>query len=338
MELVEIWATCIALALLVYALADGRSLGVCMALPLLVSNDDRRAAVRHAHSPWLANEVWLFLGLGAMSMAFPDGCGLLFSALFLPFSLAGVALLLRHITLWRYRDGPESTHDVWWRYVVVASLCASVAQGIVLGALVQGVTLENNLYAGGAWDWLTPFSLACGAALAVGYLQLGMAWLIRRTEGDLQAQLYTLCGRCAKSMLVALFAVTLWATLKVPAIAERWITVPQFIILFPMPALVLALAKVLFWGLYHRYELFPYWGTIGLGIASFIGAGVGVFPFVVPYSLTLYDVALDQNTLQAQTWQGVALLGIALVALVRRMWARSSMERESIGPGVRSQN
>jgi cytochrome d ubiquinol oxidase subunit II len=37
-------------------------------------------------------------------------------------------------------------------------------QGIMLGALLQGVHVEGRAYAGGWWDWLTPFSLLTAPA------------------------------------------------------------------------------------------------------------------------------------------------------------------------------
>ena len=51
---------------------------------------------------------------------------------------------------------------------------------------MQGIPVEGRAYAGGWWDWLTPFSVFTGIALVVGYALLGAAWLILKTEGALQ--------------------------------------------------------------------------------------------------------------------------------------------------------
>ena len=53
------------------------------------------------------------------------------------------------------------------------STVAALAQGIALGALVQGIPVEGRAYAGGWWDWLTPFSLVTGVAVVIGYALLG---------------------------------------------------------------------------------------------------------------------------------------------------------------------
>ncbi len=39
------------------------------------------------------------------------------------------------------------------------SFMAAFCQGIALGAFVQGIRIEGRAYAGGWWDWLTPFSV-----------------------------------------------------------------------------------------------------------------------------------------------------------------------------------
>jgi cytochrome d ubiquinol oxidase subunit II len=62
---------------------------------------------------------------------------------------------------------------------------ASLAQGITLGALLQGITIKGRAYGGGWWDWLSPFTLLVGISLVIGYALLGACWLIWKTEGEL---------------------------------------------------------------------------------------------------------------------------------------------------------
>ena len=80
------------------------------------------------------------------------------------------------------------TANIWDAGFFLGSLVATFAQGITLGALLQGIAVEGRAYAGGWWDWLTPFSLLTGASLVVGYALLGACWLIWKTEGPLQAR------------------------------------------------------------------------------------------------------------------------------------------------------
>ena len=61
--------------------------------------------------------------------------------------------------------------------MVVSSVVATLAQGIALGALLQGIKVEGRAYAGGWWDWLSPFSILVGIGLLFGYGLLGATWL-----------------------------------------------------------------------------------------------------------------------------------------------------------------
>src|SRR3546814_11075727 len=89
----------------------------------------------------------------------------------------GVAFEFRHRTV--------RGQYLWDWGFAGGSILAALAQGITLGALVQGIEVENRAYAGGWWDWLTPFSLLTGVALVVGYSLLGAPWLVLQTEASL---------------------------------------------------------------------------------------------------------------------------------------------------------
>ena len=68
----------------------------------------------------------------------------------------------------------------------VGSLIATFAQGIVLGTYVQGIPVEGRHFAGGSFEWATPFAVLTGLALICGYGLLGACWLVMKTEGELQ--------------------------------------------------------------------------------------------------------------------------------------------------------
>ena len=60
---------------------------------------------------------------------------------------------------------------------------ATFAQGIVLGAFIQGFEVEGRHFTGSSFDCFTPFSLLTGVALVFGYTLLGAGWLVLKTEG-----------------------------------------------------------------------------------------------------------------------------------------------------------
>ena len=97
------------------------------------------------------------------------------------------------------------------------STIAAFAQGVALGALVQGIPVEGRAYAGGWWDWLTPFSLLTGVALVVGYALLGATWLIYKCEGEVQREAYRFAWPAAVGTLVLIGAVSLWTPFLEPA-------------------------------------------------------------------------------------------------------------------------
>ncbi|WP_348235492.1 cytochrome d ubiquinol oxidase subunit II, partial [Salmonella enterica] len=78
-------------------------------------------------------------------------------------------------------------HRIWDIAFAGGSVMAAFAQGLVLGGLIQGITIESGAFAGGSLDWLTPFSVLCGFGLVAGYAMLGAGWLMMKVEGDVAA-------------------------------------------------------------------------------------------------------------------------------------------------------
>jgi cytochrome d ubiquinol oxidase subunit II len=119
-----------------------------------------------------------------------------------------------------------------------------LAQGITLGALLQGITIEGRAYGGGWWDWLTPFTLLVGASLVIGYALLGACWLVWKTEGPLhdQARRYALCC-CPPCWWRSARSASRRRSSK-GKYYERWFQAPGLFVAVPMPLLVLGTA----WG------------------------------------------------------------------------------------------
>ena len=51
----------------------------------------------------------------------------------------------------------------------------------ILGGMIEGITVRDGAFAGGSFDWATPFSLLCGlaliaAALVMAGLALNLLW------------------------------------------------------------------------------------------------------------------------------------------------------------------
>jgi hypothetical protein len=86
-----------------------------------------------------------------------------------PFDVERVSMSRSTVTFrFLYRWRTKRWKRLWDLSFFGGSIVAAFAQGVALGALVQGIEVENRAYAGGNWDWLTAFSVLTGIALVVG--------------------------------------------------------------------------------------------------------------------------------------------------------------------------
>ena len=96
------------------------------------------------------------------------------------------------------------------------SYVAAFSQGVALGAFINGFHVTGPSYQGGAFDWLTPFSIFTGFGLLVAYALLGSTWLIMKTEGALQQRMIALAQPVTIVLLVVIGIVSIWTPLAHP--------------------------------------------------------------------------------------------------------------------------
>jgi cytochrome d ubiquinol oxidase subunit II len=160
-DLPFIWAGLIAFAVLAYVLLDGFDLGVGILFPL-VTGQKRRDEMMNSVAPvWDGNETWLVLGGGGLFAVFPLAYSAIMSALYAPIIAMLLALIFRGVAF-EFRWKTQRGQFLWDWSFAGGSIGAAFAQGVALGALVQGVPVAQRVYAGGWLDWLTPFSLTSG--------------------------------------------------------------------------------------------------------------------------------------------------------------------------------
>ena len=141
---------------------------------------------------WDGNETWLVLGGGGLMAAFPLAYAIILPALYAPIIAMLLALIFRGVAFeFRWRD--PGHRRLWDVAFTTGSIVATLAQGITLGALLQGISVRERAYGGGWWDWLTPFSLLVGVSLVIGYALLGATWLIMKTDGSAQENSLSSC-------------------------------------------------------------------------------------------------------------------------------------------------
>ncbi|MDP5052476.1 MAG: cytochrome d ubiquinol oxidase subunit II [Congregibacter sp.] len=295
-DLPIIWAGLLSLGVFIYVALDGFDLGVGLLFPFLANDADRATAMNTVAPVWDGNETWLILGGGGLFAAFPLAYAIVMPALYAPFIIMLLALVFRGVAFeYRWRD--KSHEKIWDASFVFGSFMATFMQGIVLGTFVQGIEVEGRAYAGGWWDWLSPFTLMTGMALCAGYSLLGAAWLVLKTEGELRNQAYRFVRAAAIATFFFVAVVSLWTPFLSPEIYARWFKAPNVYFVAPVPLLTLATAGLIFWGIRNKIDGLIYPSAIGLLALCFVGLGVGLTPYVVPRAVTIHEAAAPDSSL-----------------------------------------
>jgi len=312
LDLPLVWAGIIAVAVLLYVLLDGFDLGIGILFPFAGSPAERDVMMESIAPVWDGNETWLVLGGGGLFAAFPFAYAALMPALYLPVILMLLALILRGVAFEFRHHGRMRGKAFWTAAFAGGSLAATLAQGLVLGGFIQGVKLDGRAFGGGAFDWFTPYSLLVAVGLVAGYALLGSAWLVWRTEGDLQARARR-WGWIAAGATAALLASVSLATLFVHRrIAVRWgfeggaFDLSTLLPLLPIPLLGLVGLGVVAWGL-RRRQATALLGAYFVFLSGYLGLAVGFFPNIVPYDMSFRQAANADNAL------GLMLVGVAIL-------------------------
>jgi cytochrome d ubiquinol oxidase subunit II len=291
-----IWAALIAVAVLAYILLDGFDLGVGILYPLIRDERHRDVMMNSVAPVWDGNETWLILGGGGLLAVFPLAYATILPALYAPLIAMLLALVFRGVAFefrWRTRRGKF----LWDWAFAGGSILAAFAQGIALGALVQGIEVEGRAYAGGWWDWLTPFSLLTGAALVIGDALLGATWLVMKTDGPLKHRAIRISWVAGTLTLGLIGAVSLWTPFLEPRYLARWFEGPNLALSLAMPVLVLGTAATLAHGLLRRHDVTPFLAAEGLFVLCYVGIGISFYPYIVPHSVTIWNGAAPDSSL-----------------------------------------
>lgn len=296
LDLPTVWAFIIAFAVFAYVVLDGFDLGIGILFPMLGRGVERDTAMNSVAPVWDGNETWLVLGGGGLMAAFPLAYAVVMPAVYAPIIGMLLALIFRGVAFeFRWRD---PRHQRFWDFSFTAgSIAATLAQGITLGALIQGIVVEGRQYAGGWWDWLSAFSLLTGLSLVVGYALLGATWLIMKTEGTLQARAFRFARWLGCGLIACIALVSAVTPFLEGAYYERWFSWPNVLFVAQVPLLVTIAGVLFFFSLNRRYELLPFLLALGLFALSTLGLGISIFPYVVPGAITIHDAAAPDSSL-----------------------------------------
>ena len=292
--LIDVWLCFLGLFLTFYVLLDGFDLGIGV-LSLFVREEHRRGIMMASlGSVWDANESWLIVLGGALFGAFPLVYGVVLNALYLPIMVMIFALIFRGVAF-EYR---EHAHRRLWDYAFgIGSLIATLCQGLALGGLIAGPTIVGERFAGGAFDWFSPFSVLVAFGVVFGYVLLGATYLIVKTEGDAQLHAIRTAWIAGALMLIAAAGISVWTPIRYPFVADKWFG-NGIVSAFAIPPLFAAFCSaMLARALWKGYEHAPFAWSTGIFLCSLVGLAASLYPYLIPRSVTAEAAASDSLTL-----------------------------------------
>lgn len=290
LDLVPVWTLILGVGVFMYVLLDGFDLGVGILAPM-AHDDDTRTLMMNTVAPiWDGNETWLVLGGMGLLAAFPLAFAIIIPALYFPILLMLLGLIFRGVAFeFRLK---KTSHRHWWDIAFSGgSAVATFFQGVVLGMYVEGFTVTGRAFSGTSFDWVQPFPLATGVGLLFGYSMLGATWLVMKTEGELQQWARRRALTALYGVLAFIAMVSLWTPLLHRQIAERWFSFPNLLYFALVPVVTAAIAYATWRSLRRDADYVPFIGAMGLFAMCYLGLGISLFPYIVPYRLTLWDAA-----------------------------------------------
>jgi len=319
LDLALVWTAILALAVLMYVVMDGFDLGIGILFPALRNKDHRETMLNSIAPVWDGNETWLVMGGGGLLAVFPLAYSILLTAFYAPLIAMLLALVFRGVSFeFRFRD---ERHKRYWDWAFSAgSILATFCQGIVLGAFIQGIAVDGRNYAGGWYDWLTPFSIFTGLALIAGYALLGATWLIMKTEGELRDASRDIARPLLWVVVGAIAAVSLWTPFLNEVIAARWFSWPNIAFLSPVPILVTLVSLGIDRALAKKKDSAPFILSLILFVLSFLGLGISLFPLVVPPHIDIWQAAAPEASLRFLLVGAAVLLPLTLGYTIYVYW------------------
>jgi len=278
-----------ALAITLYVMLDGFDLGVG-ALLLREPDENLRDQIIDSIMPmWDGNETWLVMTGVALLAAFPVAYGILMPAFYLPIIVMVLSLGLRGVSF----DFRFQAVGQWRRFWDIAfslgSIAAASMQGLILGGLLQGVTITAHEFSGSIFDIFHPFPILTALAVLAGYVVLGSGWLHLKGTAAVRALAERSLRHVTPIFVGLAIATCIAAALVQPGIKAAWAAHPAPLIMIAL--LFFAASGVLMTAIAGKSDILPFLlGVLqfALGIA---GTVLVIFPGIVPFRLTLWDAS-----------------------------------------------
>jgi len=309
MDLQTVWFIAVAVLWTGFLLLEGFDFGVAALLPVLGRKTaDRHVMLRTIGPVWDGNEVWLVTSIGAVFAAFPGWYATWLPAMYLPFVVVLLGLIVRAVAFeWRHSSHDPRWDAAWTRVITGGSLVAATGLGAALGATTLGLPVDaDGTRVGGALSGLG-WPALLGAVAVLGFSVVhGAVFLSLKTDGAIRLRARSLALRLIP---VGGLPLLVWAGL----VQLRSGTVVTGVLW-----LVAALAVLVTWArlrVGREGQAFTAWAVTLLGsTATIFGAA---YPVVLPstisqaFDVTIADASVSDYTLTVMTW--VAGVGLPVV-------------------------
>lgn len=321
-----LWFGVIGFGVLMYVLLDGFVLGLGILAPFAEDGAQLDHMMNTAAPIWDGNETWLVLGGAGLLAAFPPAYALLLSTLYLPVLMMLIALIFRGVAF-EFRFKATRGRGFWGAAFSIGSIVVAFSQGVILGALVEGLPRDAGPGFASAFAWFSPFSMMTGVALVFGYALLGAGWLVLKTEGPLHRLARTMTRPLVLVVVAFMGLVSAWLPFLDSRIMARWFEGGNFWWLAPVPLLALWNA----WALWRAAaaegrDWHPFVLTMSFFGLGFAGLVLGMWPNIIPPDMSIWDAASPSSSL---VFLGVGIV-ILLPAILGYTWWSYSVFRGKI--------
>ncbi len=308
--MVEFWACVLGLSILLYILLDGFDLGVGMLFPFAPGEPERRRMLASISPVWDGNETWLVVSAATLFGAFPVVFSIILSAFYLPLFLMLAGLILRGVAF-EFRYKATTSRPIWDIGFVAGSYVAAFVQGTAVGAIVQGLPIANGIYAGTPFGWASPFALFCGLGLCIGYALMGACWVAGKSDGALRDFSFRVLPALMAALAAFLVAVFVWSVEIGLPVLGRWMERPLLLLCPLVGFLAFAVMALAVW---RRSDRLLFLCGALIFMAAFATLAGSFLPYMLPFSLTLWQAASPHASLAFLFWgAGVFVLPLTLV-------------------------
>lgn len=314
--LVILWTGIILLGVAIYVILDGFDLGAGMMYPFVETDADRTTVMNSIGPVWDGNETWLILGGAALFGIFPIAYAVVLSGLYIPVILLLMALIFRGVSFEFRGKASDDKRHIWDKAFFYGSLFAGFFQGVIAGALIQGFEFIpageavnapagyvskgalDLVMGGGSWSWLTPFTILTGAGLTVFYALLGSTWLIKKTEGRLQARVRTLAKKITIGFFVLASIILVWTIVHWKGELFKDANIWKIYVFAVAYVLAIVVGFILMRSIKNENTHWqPFVFTLVLTVLGAVGLVGFLLPYIVPFQVTIFDAAAPRSTL-----------------------------------------